>query len=145
MVGVSGRLVSHAKRVIDAGSPELINAVECGQVAVTRASQLARLPHAEQSAALRGGKKSIKKATKKRPARKSVSQEFYNVLQKAEEEIADKENRYGGFDGMVQHKKWNTSDTSAVLEAIERLKSRVDRLYEESRQQATSVSETASG
>lgn len=51
-LGVSSRTVGHARRVIEDGAPELVEAVDAGTIAVSRASELARLPVEEQRTAI---------------------------------------------------------------------------------------------
>lgn len=52
LLGVSRRLVQHARVVADRGTPELVGAVESGDMAVSTAAELAKLPAAAQRQAL---------------------------------------------------------------------------------------------
>ena len=53
LMAVSPRSVEHASRVLRSGSPELVAAVESGEVSVSRASSVAALPAEEQAPAAR--------------------------------------------------------------------------------------------
>lgn len=55
-VGVSGRLVQHAKAVIEKAAPEVVHAVERGALAVTAAAELAELPKTVQKEILEKSK-----------------------------------------------------------------------------------------
>jgi ParB-like chromosome segregation protein Spo0J len=48
MLNVSERTVASSKKVLDQGTPELVAAVECGDMAVSTAAELTRLPAEEQ-------------------------------------------------------------------------------------------------
>ena len=61
-LNVSGRSVDHASKVIEKGSKLLNEAVKQGEVAVSTAAKLAKLPKSDQDKAVRGGKKAIKEA-----------------------------------------------------------------------------------
>lgn len=50
VVGVSGKSVSDAEKVLDVGAPELVAAVEQGKIAVSAAAKVANLPGHEQRA-----------------------------------------------------------------------------------------------
>lgn len=52
-VNVGGRTVDAATRVLQKGVSELVEAVDSGKVAVSRAAAIATLPKAEQSAAIK--------------------------------------------------------------------------------------------
>jgi hypothetical protein len=52
-VGVSGRTIDFATRVLKQGTPELVQAVEQGNLSVNAAWPIAKLPSDEQPAALR--------------------------------------------------------------------------------------------
>jgi len=70
-VGVSGSSVDHATKVVATGAPEVIAAVESGELPVSKAAKLATLPAEEQVAAIKGGKSAVNaavaKATPKAP------------------------------------------------------------------------------
>ncbi len=59
VVNVSGRSISDASKVIKHGAPELITAVERGQVAVSTAATIAQLPKAEQQRVVKSGDKKV--------------------------------------------------------------------------------------
>lgn len=52
LLNVSPRTVGNAKRVLDKGSPELVAAVERGDLAVSAAAEIAKLPVEQQSEAI---------------------------------------------------------------------------------------------
>ena len=54
---VSPRLIAYAARVLEHGSPELVQAVEAGRIAVSTASHLAGLPEREQAEVVAMGPK----------------------------------------------------------------------------------------
>lgn len=68
IAGVSPRSVSDAKKVLDKGSSELIEAVKDGEVAVSAAAVVADLPKKEQTKAVKEGKVK-EKAAKVRKAK----------------------------------------------------------------------------
>lgn len=70
LVNVSPRSVENASRVLERGAPELVAAVERGDVAVSAAAEVARLPVETQRAAVAGGTVS-KLAKDQREARKA--------------------------------------------------------------------------
>lgn len=61
-IGVSGKSVDHATKVLKTGSPELVAAVEKGEVAVSAAAKIAELPKPEQKKAVESGKAGMKAA-----------------------------------------------------------------------------------
>jgi hypothetical protein len=61
-VGVSGKSVDHATKVVATGAPEVVAAVESGELPVSKAAKLATLPAEEQAAAIEGGKSAINAA-----------------------------------------------------------------------------------
>jgi protein gp37 len=65
VANVSGRSISDASKVIKNGAPELVQAVEQGQIAVSTAATIAQLPKAEQKRVVESGdKKTITQAAK---------------------------------------------------------------------------------
>lgn len=52
LLNVSRRSVQHAAKVLNHGTPELLAAVDAGEVAVSVAAEIAKLPHDEQPAEL---------------------------------------------------------------------------------------------
>lgn len=62
--GVSGKLVDAASKVIDEGTPKLVEMVDAGEVSVSAAAAVAKLPRKKQAAVVKEGPKSVKKAAK---------------------------------------------------------------------------------
>lgn len=75
-VGVSGKLVDAAKKVVEAGIPELSEAVTAGKVAVSRAAKIADLPPAEQLEAIENPPERTK-----RPAKELVAEFITKALE----------------------------------------------------------------
>lgn len=69
LVNVSPRSVESAARVLERGAPELVEAVDRGEVAVSAAAEIARLPRETQAQAVQQGTVS-KLAKEQRAARK---------------------------------------------------------------------------
>jgi hypothetical protein len=70
---VSPRSVESASKVLEKGTPELIQAVKAGRVSVSAAAEVADLPTDEQTQAVAGGKKGV--ADKAKERRKAKKQE----------------------------------------------------------------------
>jgi ParB-like chromosome segregation protein Spo0J len=66
MLGVSTRSVTSASKVLKDGAPELVTAMESGEVKVSTAAELVGLPAAEQKKIVAAGAKAVKKAAKAR-------------------------------------------------------------------------------
>lgn len=76
MLNVSERSVATAKKVIDNAAPELIQAVEDGEVSVSAAADVSGLPKEEQAATVAEGPDAVKaKAREVREARAASSNE----------------------------------------------------------------------
>lgn len=74
MLNVSERSVATAKKVIEQGAPELVDAVERGVASISAAADLAALPADEQAATVSEGSKAIKvKAREVREARATLN------------------------------------------------------------------------
>ena len=65
MLNVSKRSVTSARRVLDEGAPELIQAVEQGTVSVSAAAQVTELPEEEQKEVVARGDKEILRRLRK--------------------------------------------------------------------------------
>jgi len=63
-LNVPVRTVQRAKQVVDGGDPALVSAVEQGQVSVTAAAEIAKLPEAEQVEIVAQGPAALKEAAK---------------------------------------------------------------------------------
>lgn len=76
MLNVSPRSVATAAKVLDEGAPELVAAVERGEVSVSAAADVATLPKAEQVEIVARGEKEILQAAKQiRAGRAEVSRD----------------------------------------------------------------------
>jgi hypothetical protein len=65
-VGIGGAYtMKQAERVVDCGIPELVSAMDSGEVSIDAAGKIATLPAEEQKAAIEGGKEGMKKAARK--------------------------------------------------------------------------------
>jgi hypothetical protein len=71
MLNVSERSVANAAKVQAEGTPELVSAVERGDVAVSTAAVVTELPQEEQRKAVAGGKKAVGKAARQIKAKKA--------------------------------------------------------------------------
>jgi len=76
LLNVGKRSVERAREVLDRGSPELVAAVQRGQVSVSAASDVSELPHYRQSEIVAKGEKEILEAARQiRSARSEVRRE----------------------------------------------------------------------
>jgi len=73
--GVSPRAVQMATKVLDTGTPELVEAVERGDVRVSAAAAVAELPKARQDAIVSKGPEEIKRQASKRRERQEKARE----------------------------------------------------------------------
>jgi hypothetical protein len=71
MFNVSERSVANGAKVHAEGTPELVSAVERGDVAVSTAAVVAELPKDEQRNAVAGGKRAVAKAAKQIQVKKA--------------------------------------------------------------------------
>jgi hypothetical protein len=71
MLNVSERSAANAAKVQAEGTPELVRAVEQGEVAVSTAAVVTELPQEEQRKAVAGGKQAVVKAAKQLKAKKA--------------------------------------------------------------------------
>jgi ParB-like chromosome segregation protein Spo0J len=72
-LNVSKRQVERARKVRAKGSPELIQAVEQGEVSVSAAAEIADQPKAEQKKIVKKGKPAVQAAAKKSKAKKKTT------------------------------------------------------------------------
>jgi ParB-like chromosome segregation protein Spo0J len=71
MLNVSERSVANAAKVLAEGTPELVSAVERGDVAASTAAVVTELPKEEQRKAVAGGKKAVVKVAKQVKAKRA--------------------------------------------------------------------------
>jgi ParB-like chromosome segregation protein Spo0J len=84
-VGVSGRSVDHAAKVIASGSKELNEACDSGKVAISAAAKLAELPKAKQNEVIR------KAREENVPLKKAVSKAAKHVTPKPNSDWSESE------------------------------------------------------
>lgn len=63
-LGVSGKTYEAAKSVVDTGVPSLVDAVDKGEVSISAAAEVAKLPKEEQEKIVAEGPKAVKEAAK---------------------------------------------------------------------------------
>lgn len=89
MLQVSVRTVASAARVIDSGTPELVEAVKAGTVSVSKAAKIATLPKPEQAAAMAAPKATKSAATD--PPEDDLQQRYDDLLGDYKHEVAENE------------------------------------------------------
>jgi len=95
-MSVSGRSVHSAKTVLDRGHPELIKAVDGGQMAVSAAAEVAKAPVEQQLAVVTeakqrqtgGGAKKRKKKAERGGTRQKVEPDQLKRLQECTNELS---------------------------------------------------------
>lgn len=119
-VGVSGKSVDSASKVIANGSASLIKAADSGEIAISTAAKLSALPKQEQTEAINGGKDSIKDAVgdKVKCPQYPASDEINRVLTDLAFVLQRARNNYGAFDAMLKHKDWDQSETPHISQMI---------------------------
>jgi hypothetical protein len=65
LVGVSGRTIDFATKILERGVPELVRMAEQGEVAVSAASAVATLPAPQQEAVVAAGAEGVRQAAKR--------------------------------------------------------------------------------
>lgn len=122
---VSGKSVSDAKKVIDNGSSALVSKVEAGDISISAAAKLSKLPKAEQNAALKQDKKAIaalaKEISKPDPPKHPASENFDWALGNFIGAILALEQDYGGFAEATKHKDWQKSITHEIVAQLDGL------------------------
>ena len=125
-VGVSGSTVDHATAVIKNGVPELADAVDAGDVAVSLAAKVAELPKAEQRKAVAGGKAAMREAVKPPVGKKlkplfPVSDEYTKWLSSIMGWAGEIEQNYGGMKKLISHKQWQKKETANITAIMDDL------------------------
>lgn len=143
LVGVSGRSVDHASKVLKHGDPEVVNAVKAGQVPVSVAARLVDVAKPEQRAAIAGGKEAIKRTVAELPAAPPkpkllpVSKQAWDRLKECSDRLNSIIEQAGGsLDAMFAHPRWDKRDTYYVVEMIEELHKMFSKLNREARKHA---------
>ena len=125
-VGISGSTVDHATAVIKNGVPELADAVDAGDVAVSLAAKVAELPKAEQRKAVAGGKAAMREAVKPPVGKKlkplfPVSDEYTKWLSSIMGWAGEIEQNYGGMKKLISHKQWQKKETANITAIMDDL------------------------
>lgn len=111
-VGVSGRSVDHASKVIAKGTPELKAAVTSGKMAVSAAAKVADLPAEKQREAIR--EVPSPPAKKKTPAQK-----FSRLLDELSSLLITALNDYGTVASMFDSSDWSDSSPAETADFIQ--------------------------
>lgn len=147
-VGVSGRSVDFATKVIKQGTPELVKAVDAGRVPVSVAAKVATLPEPDQRAAVAGGKPAIQAAIatlpKPKPKILPVSTKAWNALRECSERIDSIIEQAGGsLSAMFAHPSWDKRDTYFVVELIGELSKQFHALNQEAQKHGKAKAQKA--
>jgi len=82
LLNVSPRTAENGKRVVDRGVPELVEAVERGEVSVSAAAEVAKLPATKQSAIVKKGAAAIVEVAKEQRRPKDNSDELFDEFKR---------------------------------------------------------------
>lgn len=82
MLNVSERTAANGKRVVDRGVPELVEAVERGEVSVSAAAEVAKLPAPKQQSIVKRGAEAVVEAAKEQRRPKSNSDELFDEFKR---------------------------------------------------------------
>jgi len=123
MLNVSPRTVATAKTVKDEGAPELVAAVEAGQVSVSAAADVATLPREEQREVVAKGEKEILLAAKairaERVEKKRTEKvEQAKAISARNAEVPESDRKYGVIyaDPPWAYKVWSGAGTDRAAE-----------------------------
>lgn len=122
-VGVSGKTIDYASKVLKTGVPELIAACDVGKMAVSKAVQLVDLPPEQQRRAVEGGgrlaSRTISRAGSETSNRRSKGAGFDQLVVRARE-VRDLLNGLGCAKTLVESGQF---DRAVVLNASRQLES----------------------
>jgi len=125
-VGVSGKSVDFATKVLRQGVPELAAAVDRDELPVSVAAKLAELPRAAQVEVLTGGKDA---------ARQAVAPSVDEVVWKAFRTLSDRVDsiweQFGSADKMLASKHWRDPYIGLFAGVVEELSKNLLRLHKE--------------
>lgn len=126
-VGVSGKSVDAASKVIANGTKALVTAVDKGDIAVSRAARIAELPKREQSAALEKAKQPREKP------QYPVSKAYLAALENIVKVLNGIKSDYGSFAAMTEDEGWDKSETGYAQQLIVALHKSLGELKKEIR------------
>ena len=123
-LGVSGKTVDRAEKVLEQGSAALVKAAERGEVSVSTAAKLAAMPKGVQAKAVKGGTKEIKRilanssAGKKLDTKPSPGYSYSDMvatwLDKANGQLRYMVAEFDGVVAMRKSKKWDRDCDGAI-------------------------------
>lgn len=132
LLNVSERSVRTAKAVMEQGAPELVAAVEKGEVSVSAAAAVSELPREEQAAVVAAGPKAVKeKAKEVRQARQSVHEEAQEEPEQIEPEVEKVMRKHAGLTREALLRDYaelvvaSKAERAALKAEIEGLKSKI--------------------
>jgi len=82
LLNVSERTAANGKRVVDRGVPELVEAVERGDVSVSAAAEVAKLPAPQQAKIVKRGAEAVVQAAKEQRRPKNNSDELFDEFKR---------------------------------------------------------------
>lgn len=132
MLNVSERSVRTAKAVMEQGAPELVAAVEKGEVSVSAAAAVSELPREEQAAVVAAGPKAVKeKAKEVRQAKQPVQDEAQEEPEQIEPEVEKVMRKHAGLTREALLRDYaelvvaSRAERAALKAEIEGLKSKI--------------------
>jgi len=122
-VGVSGRSVDYATKVLSYGAPEVIDACEQGQIPIATAARLVQLPHDKQRAAIAGGRSVVTTALKSlAPSTKfPASEELTKLIAAANRLELALTQKYGGLIQLLQSPDYDQRLAPAHISQLSQL------------------------
>lgn len=132
MLNVSERSVRTAKAVIEQGAPELVAAVEKGEVSVSAAASVAELPPDEQAAVVAAGPKAVReKAKEVRQGKQAASVEEQGEPEQIDPEVEKVMRKHAGLTREALLRDYaelvvaSKAERAALKSEIEALKSQI--------------------
>lgn len=130
LMDVAPRTVDHGSKVLERGTPELVDAVKRGEIAVSKAAKIAELPKEQQKRAVAGGKKATARAGKKKQ-RYWVSVGFWKMLDHLFGMVEGIEHQFGSIRDMMESPHWDHAKDDVLIEIFPSLASRLGKMAEE--------------
>ena len=105
-----------AKATVAKGSPELVAAMDAGEVAPSVAAKVAELPKAEQKKVVKGGKAAIKKAlAPPKPKHEyPLSDQFLHWLESITAQMTVFKQNHSEIAKMIGNKQWDSKQTKHI-------------------------------